>query len=234
MAREIEDRFPGGSGGGSTNPLPVNGSGTWIFNCWRPVPECIILSQDIHLPAQTVMNVPETLTPAMKRMEQEALALLHDHFYPVVYRYIAFRLENQQVIEDIASEVFLTFLDILQKKPDSIRNLKGWLLGTASNKINDHLRAKYRRQEEDLESYDQISSGKHLEREVEQKVRLQNVREVMHCLTQDQQQVLVLRFSLELSLEETAQILSKTTGAVKVLQFRALEALRRNIEDQND
>jgi RNA polymerase sigma-70 factor (ECF subfamily) len=46
-------------------------------------------------------------------------------------------------------------------------------------------------------------------------------------LTVEQQHVLTLRFSEERSLEETAQALGKSIGAVKILQFRALAALRK-------
>jgi RNA polymerase sigma-70 factor (ECF subfamily) len=52
-------------------------------------------------------------------------------------------------------------------------------------------------------------------------------------LTVDQQHVLALRFAEEYSLEETAHIMGKTIGAVKTLQFRALAALRRLLEEKS-
>jgi len=51
----------------------------------------------------------------------------------------------------------------------------------------------------------------------------------MRLLTPEQQQVLVLRFSMEFSLEETALVMKKSVGAIKTLQFRALGALRRHL-----
>jgi RNA polymerase sigma-70 factor (ECF subfamily) len=49
-------------------------------------------------------------------------------------------------------------------------------------------------------------------------------------LTQDQRDVISLRFGAGLSLAETAQFMGKTIGAIKALQFRALQALARNLE----
>jgi RNA polymerase sigma-70 factor (ECF subfamily) len=48
----------------------------------------------------------------------------------------------------------------------------------------------------------------------------------MQRLTREQQHVLALRFSQGFSVEETAKLMNKTIGAVKVLQFRALATMR--------
>ena len=54
----------------------------------------------------------------------------------------------------------------------------------------------------------------------------------MSRLTPDQQHVLALRFSQDLSLEETASMVGKSVNAVKVLQFRALAAMRRLLDEK--
>ena len=61
-----------------------------------------------------------------------------------------------------------------------------------------------------------------------------NVQRAYAMLTTDQQHVLALRFGQGYSLEETAAMLRKNVNAVKALQFRALAALQRNIEEMND
>ena len=60
------------------------------------------------------------------------------------------------------------------------------------------------------------------------------VREAIRQLTPEQQHVLALRFSQELSLEETAAVMGKTITAVKVLQFRAVQALRQRMTWMNE
>jgi len=165
-----------------------------------------------------------------RKLDESALAAIHDEFYPHVYRYVRYRLEDEQVVEDIASEVFLRFLDALQNKRAEIRDARAWLMGTASNLIHDHLRRKYRRPTGDLEEIEILAGDDAPEHDVERNDTQQQVQAAVRKLTLEQQQVISMRFVLEYSIDETARIMRKTSGAVKVLQFRALAALRRLME----
>lgn len=180
------------------------------------------------LPYMNLMESEISLTRT-KKTDTGTLAAIHDQFYPVVYRYVHFRLENQQVCEDITGEVFLRLLTAVQQKDAAIQNIKGWLLGTASHLISDHLRRRYARPTESLDDVHLASS------ETPEDATLNNLqhREIWAAisrLTDEQQHVLALRFTEEYSLEETAQLMGKKVGAVKVLQFRAIEALRRLLD----
>lgn len=157
------------------------------------------------------------------------LSAIHDQFYPVVYRYVHFRLENQQVCEDIAGEVFLRLLTAVQHKDAAIQNMKGWLLGTASHLINDHLRRRYARPTENLDDVE-IPSPETPEDTTIANQQHREIRTAISRLTNEQQHVLALRFTEEFSLEETARLMGKKVGAVKVLQFRAIESLRRLLD----
>ena len=166
-----------------------------------------------------------------KNLDPRMLAAIHDHFYPIVYRYVRYRLDDEDVCEDITSEVFLRMLNALHKKRGPRKNLQGWLLGTASHLVNDHLRLRYRRKTESIEDKHLVSP--HLpEQVVEDAFRQQEVRQAIQRLTTEQQHVLALRFSDDRTLEETAALMGKTIGAVKTLQFRALASLRRFLEER--
>ena len=60
-----------------------------------------------------------------------------------------------------------------------------------------------------------------------QALDLAKARQALHMLKQEQQEVLILRFGQRLSLQETADIMGKTVGAIKSLQFRAVDTLRQ-------
>ena len=167
----------------------------------------------------------ETLSRAQK-LEPHALTIIHNELYPVVYRYVRYRLDDEQTCEDITSEVFLRFLTALDTQRKSIQNLQAWMLGTASHLVFDHLRSHYQRPVEELDD-DTLVSPHLPEEAVEQAWQQQEIRSSINKLTIEQQHVLTLRFSEERSLEETAQALGKSIGAVKILQFRALAALRK-------
>jgi RNA polymerase sigma-70 factor (ECF subfamily) len=183
------------------------------------------------LARQTEMMDNENLMARARALDEEALAAIHDQFYPTVYRYVRYRLNDEQLAEDISAEVFLRFLDALNRRNVEIRDLKAWLLGTTSNLIFDHLRKKYRRPQEDIEDLEFLPGLDNPAATAEHHDQNHQVRSAMRNLTPDQQQVLSLRFLLECSIEETARIMRKSEGAIKVLQFRALATLRKLLEE---
>jgi RNA polymerase sigma-70 factor, ECF subfamily len=171
----------------------------------------------------------DTLLERAYHMDEQSLGIIHDRFFPVVYRYVRYRLEDEQVVEDISSDVFLRLLDHLHKHKSDIRDLRAWLLGTASNLVNDYLRHKYRKPVENLADHEKLATNDDPQRSAEDREHQSIVRRAMQKLTREQQHVLALRFSQELSIEETAQMMRKSSGAIKVLQFRALASLRKLI-----
>lgn len=177
------------------------------------------------------MPPEDTLTRA-RRLDASALSKIHDQYYPEVYRYVRFRVEDDQVCEDITAEVFLRLLDALHKQRGPLQNLRGWLLGTASNVVNDHLRKRYARKIESLSDDHPVSERQHPEHSYEEAWQLKQLRDAIRKLTPEQQHVLALRFADECSLEETASIMGKSVTAIKALQFRAMASLRRLMEDE--
>jgi RNA polymerase sigma-70 factor (ECF subfamily) len=163
-----------------------------------------------------------------RRLESEALTEIHDRFYPEIYRYVRYRLDDQQVCEDIAAEVFLRLLNALHSGGGPTKNMRGWLFGTASNLVNDHLRSRYARKAEPLEmGSEQLASEDRPEDRLDESYIHMQVRQAIQKLTDEQQHVLALRFAQEFSLDETASIMGKSVTAVKALQFRAIASLRR-------
>jgi RNA polymerase sigma-70 factor (ECF subfamily) len=167
-----------------------------------------------------------------KKLDPQALGSLHDQLYPVIYRYVSYRLQDDQLCEDITSEVFVRMIDTLHHKDHKIKDVRAWVLGVASNLINDHFRQKYRRKLENLEDHIDLPDHHSTEGSVDHSLTMVEIRWAMARLTPDQQHVLALRFSQEMSLEETASIIGKSVNAVKVLQFRALAAMRRQLEER--
>ena len=181
-----------------------------------------------------LVECSDDLYARARRLEPQALTELHDQLYPVVYRYVCFRLEDHQVVEDIAAETFLRLLDALHERPDSIREPKAWLMGTASNLVYEHLRQRYRHPVENLDAHLDLTADHNTEAIVEKNHADWLVHEAMRELTDDQQHVLALRFSHGMSISETARLVKKSVNAVKVLQYRAMSSLRRILEKKRD
>jgi RNA polymerase sigma-70 factor, ECF subfamily len=164
----------------------------------------------------------------LQNLEQQAIGAIYDKYFSEIYRYVLYRIGDPTLAEDIASDVFVRLLEAVQSGRSPQTNLKGWLIGTASHVVTDHLRRKYRRPEEEL-SESMPDRGSSLTSEVDQREQNRIVNDAYAQLTPEQQHVLALRFGQGYSLEETAAFMNKNVNAVKALQFRALAALQREV-----
>lgn len=175
------------------------------------------------------MSVERSELNGLRALDPQAVSSVHARYFPELYRYARFRLGDPSAAEDIASEALVRLLEAVSAGSGPTTSLRGWLLGTAANLINDNLRRRYARPEEELSeeiAAEEPAPPDHLEGSE----RIRAVRTAILGLTVDQQHVLALRFGSGYSLEETAAILKKKSNAVKALQFRALAALRRAMD----
>jgi len=162
-----------------------------------------------------------------RTLDGSALGQIHDRYYPEIYRYGLYRLGDPQAAEDVAGEVFLRLLDALHRGRAPQTTLRGWLFGVAAHLVADYFRARRTPAEPLSEA---MSNGHSVAAEVEERLQRGQVQTAMRRLTGDQQQVLALRFGDGFSVEKTAEIMQKSVTAVKALQFRAVETLRRLVE----
>lgn len=164
----------------------------------------------------------------LQTLDSQSISAIYDRYFPEIYRYVRYRISDDALAEDIASDVFVRLMEASQKKKGPQTNLRGWLIATASNAVNDHHRRHYRRPTEALsDSTPDATASVHSQVDVREQNRL--VQNALAQLTDEQQHVLALRFGQGYSLEETAAILKKNANAVKALQFRALASLQRQI-----
>ncbi len=164
----------------------------------------------------------------LQKLDSQAISTVYDQYYPEVFRYVYYRLGDQAVAEDIASDVFVRLLEAVQNRRGPQSNIKGWLISTASHVVTDHLRQRYRRPVEAIsETHMDHQPGPPIEFDLREQNR--SVQQAYAQLTPEQQHVLALRFGEGYSLEETAAHMKKNVNAVKALQFRALAALQRQI-----
>lgn len=166
----------------------------------------------------------------LRSLDAQAIGTAYDRFAPDVYRYVRYRLDDEHLAEDIASDVFVQLLEALQHGRGPQSNIKAWLLSTASHLVTDQLRRAYRRPTTDLPE-DLADPAAAPMDEFDKRQRSRDFRQAYARLTNEQQHVLALRFGEGYSLEETAGVLKKNINAVKALQFRALAALQRIMQE---
>ena len=163
-------------------------------------------------------------------LDPQAVGAVYDRYFSAVYRYVRYRVGDGTVAEDISSEVFVRLLESCRAGRPPRSNVRAWLLSTSAHAVNDHFRKVYRHPSAEL-SDDHPDPGPDPAADVEVLERRRMVRGALVKLTDDQQDVLALRFGEGFSLEETATVMKKKVNAIKQLQLRALAALGRKMEE---
>lgn len=159
--------------------------------------------------------------------QHEAFGELYERYTTTIYRFVCLRLGSQQDAEDITEEIFLRAWHNLPKYDERGIPFAAYLFQIARNALIDH----YRKNRNTISSIDDDINLSGMdpdpEDEVSRRLDFQDLQRVMTHLPEDYQNVLTFRFLSGLSPEETAQIMNRSEGAVRVLQFRALAALKR-------
>ena len=167
-----------------------------------------------------------------KAGDAEAFTALYDAYLSQVYRYVFFRVADNQTAEDITSQVFLRAWEHLKRyRQDG--SFLGWLYTIARNAVIDH----YRTRKEVVSLDDALPlpvDGPTLQERVESKFEKEHIRHAMLQLTSDQKEVLSLKFMAGFSTEEIAHHLGKREGAVRALQMRALRTLAKELKLEDE
>ncbi len=161
-----------------------------------------------------------------RRGDNRAFSELYRRHVDMIYRYAYARVRDATIAEDLTAQVFLKAFEGLPNYEPRGAPFSAWLYRIAHARIVDYWRQQQRRQEVGLlESLP--ATDPQPEDIVLAKSEWKAAVDLLAQLTDDQRDVIILRFIEEMSLAEVAETLDKTVGAVKALQHRALASLAR-------
>lgn len=165
--------------------------------------------------------------------DAQACAELYDRHYDAVYRYCYYRLGDGDAAQDVAAEVFLRMVDKLDTFRPRGRPLLAWLYTIARNLVADRYRREGQANQVPLEeAMPLVDAGDGLDRRLDRRLEAECLAAALAHLTEEQRQVILLKFMENLCNAEVASVLGKSEGAIKSLQHRALAALRRGIDKE--
>lgn len=153
-------------------------------------------------------------------------AELYELNFHRVYAYIVRRVQDRSEAQDLTAHVFQQALANIGKFKWRGAPFATWLYRIAANAISDQAR---RRSRETQESSNSPVSENSNTFDIELTERRARVFQAVTRLPEDQRRVIMLRFADEKSVKEIAGELERSEGAVKQLQFRALETLRAQL-----
>jgi len=158
--------------------------------------------------------------------DEEALKSLYETYYPKIYGYAFLQMGDVQAAEDLASDVMLKMIESIRSYKFKGLPFGAWVFRIARNRLIDLHRRRKRRGEVDLSETlaGTLASPQSMAERALERGQLQIA---MKHLTEEQRQVIVLKFIQGFDNRSIGRIMGRSEGAIKSLQHRALHALRR-------
>lgn len=165
--------------------------------------------------------------------DSEAFAQIYDAYARKLFRYIRLKVGSRQQAEDLLQEVFVKIWRGLPGYRSDKGSFNSWAYRVAANTLNDFFRKTYRVPEalEMSEEVEYEASFWQAESRSEAKLldlelAVNKLKQALAVLPDDYRKVLECRFLQDLTVEETAEILNRSSVAVRILQHRALKRLK--------
>ena len=182
---------------------------------------------------QDVVESPElderTLVERAVKRDREAYGALYNKHVSRVYRHVYYMVGNPAEAEDLTAQAFLQGWKAIERYQIRGAPFVSWLMRIAHNLGVSHLRSKKPSSELPVTLVDQSREGNPAD--VLQRLSDgDRVREAILRLRDEHRRVIILRFVEDLEYREVAEIVGKSVPAVRVIQHRALNALRREMQ----
>jgi RNA polymerase sigma-70 factor, ECF subfamily len=174
----------------------------------------------------------QSLIELSKKGDKQAFGKIYLHFADDIYRYALFKVSDQNDAKDITSETFKKVWSYIDRYKQ--QNFKAFLYTVAKNLIIDHYKSVAKNKTIRLEKIEWIKdSNINLEKDLKDQEETTKILKKLRKLKASYREVLILRLVQELSIKETASIMKKSSGAVRVLQHRALIKLKKLVKQNN-
>ncbi|MBZ0290000.1 MAG: sigma-70 family RNA polymerase sigma factor [Anaerolineae bacterium] len=162
--------------------------------------------------------------------DADAFAQLYRANVQAIYRYIYHRVNDVLLAEDLTGDVFTRALKSMATYRDQGKPFVAWLYRIAHARVVDYYRMSNRRPKESDVEAEPIPVNANMDEGILRRQAAKSLREAISTLTDEQQQVVILRFIEGQPIETVAEMMGKNANAIKALQHRALRALASRLE----
>ena len=161
--------------------------------------------------------------------DEQAVALLYEAHVESIYAYIGYRVNSDEVAEDLTSEVFLRMVRGLQNYRYQGFPFRAWLYRIASNLITDYYGQQGKHPTSSVTD-EFISHDPDMFDHIAQEDERFHLRLAIRALPAEYQDLLIWRFVEDLPHTEIARITNKSAESLRAMQYRALKALAQQLE----
>jgi RNA polymerase sigma-70 factor, ECF subfamily len=175
------------------------------------------------------LATPGLVSQAIKRAQagdREALGFLYTRYADNVYGYVRSIVHDEHEAEDITQHVFAKLIHVIGKYEERDVPFFAWILRVSRNVAVDHIRRQRAIPVEEVRVAEEDGHGP------EDRERMNDLREALAMLPQDQREVLVLRHFAGLSPTEIAEQTGRSEGSVHGLHHRGRRALKAELSSR--
>jgi len=177
------------------------------------------------------LGEPEEELVERAKENPEAFSVLYERYVDQIYQYIFYRTGNRYDAEDLTAKTFYRALANLKRYRYRGLPFSAWLYRIAHNLVANWHRDRQRRKTIPLDSLVLTSKAREsAEQILESSERGEVLREAIARLAPDRQELLVLKYSTDLSNKEIGRVMGRSEGAIKALYHRTLVALRKDLQ----
>lgn len=166
---------------------------------------------------------------------QRKFGKIYDKYVEKIYRFIFLKTNSSEAAEDLTSEVFLRAFEKFKEDPKIIRDIRAFLYQIARNKVIDFYRKREKEKTLPADDYKKFpDENQDLEKKIYLDSQMEKIRIALASLNEDYKDIVLMRYVDGLSIKEISEILGKTEGATRVAIHRALESLRKKLEETQE
>jgi RNA polymerase sigma-70 factor, ECF subfamily len=163
--------------------------------------------------------------------DPDAFARLYDAYADRIYRFIWLRVSDSQTAEDLTAQVFLKAWQHLGRYRRRKLSFSGWLYQVARNTVLDYYRTNKPVESLEEATMDQPDPHANIPDQIERQFSAEWLWSKLCLLTEEQREVLLLKFVDGLTTGEVAAVMGKQPGAIRALQMRGLQTITQLVGD---
>jgi RNA polymerase sigma-70 factor, ECF subfamily len=169
------------------------------------------------------------LVVRLRAHDESAIRYVYRRYSDGIYRFALYQTADPMLAEDVVGEVFARMMESIGTYSYRGTPISAWLYRIARNLIVDQQRRRGRLRPLEDADPGRLVSANPIEA-AESELRWQELADLLAALTEEQRQVILLKFVESLDNREVAAIIGRSEGSVKSLQHRALRSLKRLLE----
>ena len=164
------------------------------------------------------------------KADTAAVAALYDHYFPLIYKYVLYRVSDAQIADDLVSQIFERMLSDLDRYQPELAPFGAWLFGIARHVVGNFYRTKKRQNWLSLEGIFNLPNNDPIPEEAFLKIEQgDHLLRSLAKLSDRERDLIGLKFAGGLTNREISTLTRLTEANVGVILYRAIQRLRTEL-----